>query len=541
MLLSAGLLLTLYIGWGVAANTVVDYSSHETISSYSDSGIHVVLVFHTTDAREILLNDLVEPLAAKNTQLIFVLVDREKFRDVSRTYFLPRDLPDYYIMVVPPGKDGIHVPPSNIPYTVPSLSHLFASMLNEPQQQQPSVLFIDAHYVSQTLDAMPKNVIAAFCWDAGSSHCKDYGTMLEAALNPAQRLYIEPMVVTVHDLKDLPQGVIVPSVSIYNITSRQWTMCGVSVAQCITDHDSHSKQALLSSVPPHPWLAKQLNEDDYFGLMARKEPPARLPPSLFLTDKTFVSHVTQYETTAVVFCLKWSVRCKHLFHHVMSAAEELDQANNSIVSLKVVSCGDFPDVCAFNGITSYPTILVFHGSTEHSHQYRGMLDVDHLLEAAGLCTPARHSLAELRPDTLPTLFSSHPGSALVLFCMTQERAEELLGTLPQSSMYPGLTWAWVDSNYYPLLQKSVPTISDGAMLILDFANGKIYCNHPGSQLKTLSIFVEDFIAGRLIPDGMFVDKKWHPLQPPISFPSTVYETKAPKISEIQPSAGKRRE
>ena len=34
-------------------------------------------------------------------------------------------------------------------------------------------------------------------------------------------------------------------------------------------------------------------------------------------------------------------------------------ANNSIVSLKVVSCGDFPDVCAFNGITSYPTILVF--------------------------------------------------------------------------------------------------------------------------------------------------------------------------------------
>lgn len=105
----------------------VDYSSQETISSYSDSGIHVVLVFHTTDAREMLLNDLVEPLAAKNTQLIFVLVDRcvedareekdldnlfpvlcrEKFRDVSRTYFLPRDLPDYYIMVVPPGKVSI--------------------------------------------------------------------------------------------------------------------------------------------------------------------------------------------------------------------------------------------------------------------------------------------------------------------------------------------------------------------------------------------------------------------------------------------------
>ena len=40
------------------------------------------------------------------------------------------------------------------------------------------------------------------------------------------------------------------------------------------------------------------------------------------------------------------------------------------------------------------------------------------------------------------------------------------------------------------------------MLVLDFATGKIYCNHPGSQLKPLSIFIEDFIAERLKPDGM---------------------------------------
>ncbi|KAL5493677.1 hypothetical protein EMCRGX_G014887 [Ephydatia muelleri] len=395
MLLSTGLVLTLYIGWGIAANTVVNYSSREAITSYGDSGLHVVLVFHTTDAREMLLKDLIEPLAAKSTQLVFVLVDRENFRDVARAYFLPRDPPDCYIIVVPPGKkDGIHVPPTNIPYTVSSLSHLFASMLNEPAPQKQGMSFVDARYVSQTVAAMPKNVIAAFCWDGGSSDCKNYSTLLEAAVNLDQRLHIEPMVVTVHDLKDLPNGVTVPSINMYNITSRQWTKCGDNVTQCITENHSHSKGALLSGIQ-HPWLAEQLNEDDYFGLVARKESPAVLPPSLFLTDKTFISHVTKYKTTAVVFCLKWSLRCKHLFHHVMRAAEELDRANNSIVSLKVVSCGDFPDVCALNGITSYPTILVFHGSTKHSYQYRGMMDVDHLLEAVELHPPAQHSLVSV--------------------------------------------------------------------------------------------------------------------------------------------------
>ena len=124
----------------------MNYSSREAITSYGDSGLHVVLVFHTTDAREMLLKDLIEPLAAKSTQLVFVLVDRyvtflqvevawregqgvrgkkdpnytvaifsclcrENFRDVARAYFLPRDLPDCYIIVVPPGKvrgTGMH-------------------------------------------------------------------------------------------------------------------------------------------------------------------------------------------------------------------------------------------------------------------------------------------------------------------------------------------------------------------------------------------------------------------------------------------------
>ncbi|KAL5493675.1 hypothetical protein EMCRGX_G014885 [Ephydatia muelleri] len=117
--------------------------------------------------------------------------------------------------------------------------------------------------------------------------------------------------------------------------------------------------------------------------------------------------------------------------------------------------------------------------------------------------------------------------------MPQERAEEVLGRLPQSGIYPGLTWAWVDR------QKLVPNVSDGSMLVLDFATGKIYCNHPGSQLKPLSIFIEDFIAERLKPDGMFADKKWLPLQPPIHFPSTEYETeydtKAPEVSKQLPS------
>ena len=89
----------------------------------------------------------------------------------------------------------------------------------------------------------------------------------------------------------------------YNITSRQWTKCGDNVTQCITENHSHSKGALLSGIQ-HPWLAEQLNEDDYFGLVARKESPAVLPPLLFLTDKTFLSHVTKYKTTTVVFCLK---------------------------------------------------------------------------------------------------------------------------------------------------------------------------------------------------------------------------------------------
>lgn len=39
--------------------------------------------------------------------------------------------------------------------------------------------------------------------------------------------------------------------------------------------------------------------------------------------------------------------------------------------------------------------------------------------------------------------------------------------------------------------------------------------------------------------GMFADKKWLPLQPPIHFPSTEYETeydtKAPEVSKQLPS------
>ena len=62
------------------------------------------------------------------------------------------------------------MPPTNIPYTVSSLSHLFASMLNEPAPQKQGMSFVDARYVSQTVAAMPKNVIAAFCWDGMLAH-----------------------------------------------------------------------------------------------------------------------------------------------------------------------------------------------------------------------------------------------------------------------------------------------------------------------------------------------------------------------------------
>ena len=35
------------------------------------------------------------------------------------------------------------------------------------------------------------------------------------------------------------------------------------------------------------------------------------------------------------------------------------------------------------------------GSTKHSYQYRGMMDVDHLLEAVELHPPAQHSLVSV--------------------------------------------------------------------------------------------------------------------------------------------------
>ena len=58
------------------------------------------------------------------------------------------------------------------------------------------------------------------------------------------------------------------------------------------------------------------------------------------------------------------------------------------------------------------------------------------------------------------------------------------------------------SQYFPLLQKLVPTLADGSVLILDFANGKVYYNPPSPQLKPLFAFVEDYLGERLEPDGM---------------------------------------
>lgn len=545
MLLSAALVLTLCISCGIAASAVVDYSSQEAIDKYGDSGLHVVLVFHTTEARENVLQDLIQPLSLNQEKLSFVLVDRQQLPHVARNYYLPSDVPECYIMVIPPGKkSGIHIPPGNIPYTLQSLSHLLASMVNGPDSQKLNVLAVDGRNLPQTLASMSKNVIAAVCWNGGSNQCNDFRLLLESTVTTEQRQYVEPIVVTVQNLKDVP-GMIVPSINFYNISSHQWTMCESEITQCLANILNPSSLPKKAE-RVHPWMAEELKEDDYFGQMAQKEPPAMLPPSLFLTDKSFASHVTQYPTAVVVFCLKWSPRCKHVFHHVASAAKELEQGNNNNTSLKIVNCNDFPDVCALNGVTSYPTVLMFHGDVNHSQQYQGILDVEHLLEAVGLHQPSQQQLplAELRPDTLPALFSSLPGSALVLFCMSQEKAEKTFQTHSPKNAHHRLSWAWVDSNYYPLLQKLVPSISDGSILILDFNEGKIYCNPLGPQQKPLTDFVEDFVAKRLKPDGMFAEKKWLPLQPPISFPSSEFENipmkmqKAPTMSKMSDQSSK---
>ena len=69
----------------------MDYSSEEVIARNGNSGLHVVLVFHTTEAREMLLEDLVLPLSDKNKQLAFVLVDRCVAWDANVVifFFLP--------------------------------------------------------------------------------------------------------------------------------------------------------------------------------------------------------------------------------------------------------------------------------------------------------------------------------------------------------------------------------------------------------------------------------------------------------------------
>lgn len=80
-------------------------------------------------------------------------------------------------------------------------------------------------------------------------------------------------------------------------------LCEANLTTCLALlHPSPESRPQRPKV--HHWLAEELKEDDYFGLVTRKESPIVLPSSLLLTDKTFVSHVAQYNTTAVVFCLK---------------------------------------------------------------------------------------------------------------------------------------------------------------------------------------------------------------------------------------------
>ena len=108
------------------------------------------------------------------------------------------------------------------------------------------------------------------------------------------------------------------------------------------------------------------------GLLANRLGAADITNTSQLTDTTIGSFISQHKTAIVTFYQKceqigykltdhfccYAVGCvqsKVFLHHVVPLQHQL----SAKVGVAVVSCSDWPDVCANHNITTYPTVLIF--------------------------------------------------------------------------------------------------------------------------------------------------------------------------------------
>jgi hypothetical protein len=89
-----------------------------------------------------------------------------------------------------------------------------------------------------------------------------------------------------------------------------------------------------------------------------------------------------FVTTDVAIVFSVDARCQVFLPVFDDAASEL--AHNGHISMAAIDCFDWTDVCQKANISSYPTILIYHGMSEKPVHYKGVLSKKAVIRAMKL-------------------------------------------------------------------------------------------------------------------------------------------------------------
>ncbi|KAG9336715.1 hypothetical protein JZ751_003063 [Albula glossodonta] len=168
---------------------------------------------------------------------------------------------------------------------------------------------------------------------------------------------------------------------------------------------------------------------------------------LDLTADTFISTVTGFGHTVVLFFVKWDAVSMAFMQSFLEVADKLE--GDVDVQLAGLDCGEWTDVCSSERITVFPTVRMYHPG-QPVQTYRGMLGSEGLsrfIMLARISAPVTlssedearsflagelyHEHANLSSVRVLGLFSSSPDTGKEVFEEAAKllRGEALLGLL----------------------------------------------------------------------------------------------------------------
>jgi len=470
---------------------IIMYSGEDSVASIAGAKFHTAYLFDPSGSTNRYVDEFVKPLASRLYEFFnMVVVNRmsEEGKYLADQLGVTSPEKHAHITVVPPD-----MPPGQ---DADAMVQLYSNEIRDVYQVSEKLYDVAIGERNGTvktlndpigLDVMAQgkqHILAGFC-QKGSDDCLPQLQKMTKILGLFQRLTPNAlnnvnMVMAYCSSKESVKKYMVtsfPALSLYNVTSQEWRALTSDTAleqfimfvKTIAEAASDTKKE--PNWPPVIDLPSPMEEDDHFGKIFSTLKRPEIPPQLYLSDKTFTSHITSHKKTLVAFYFSWCMRSAVFLFHFKAAVDHLDSTNEGCLAL--VNCDDNTDICTEQGITTYPFIRIYQGAVDSFTDYTGILDSTHLLEAIGQETHPRsgEEVLELRPDTLPGIIFGHMDMPLIVWCdsnLEGRRAEDFT-SIAKSNKYPQFTFTWMDSSKHSkLLHKIVDDISFPALLALDF-------------------------------------------------------------------------